>query len=65
LRQRRPSLPDFSRPGEPLSLGILRPAKAEGSDEEILKIFRQGRDEIKGVFEAYGAGRRDGAKKLA
>jgi hypothetical protein len=43
----------------------LRPAKAEGSDEEILKIFRQGRDEIKGGFEAYGAGRRDGAKKLA
>jgi arsenate reductase len=41
------------------------PAKATGSEEEILKIFRQVRDEIKGVFEAYGAGRRDGAKKLA
>ncbi len=40
------------------------PAKATGSEEEILKIFRQARDEIKAVFEAYGAGRRDGAKNL-
>ena len=38
------------------------PAKAEGSDNEILKVFRQVRDEIKRVFEAYGAGRRDGSK---
>jgi arsenate reductase len=36
------------------------PAKAEGNDEEILKVFRQVRDEIKRVFEAYGAGRHDG-----
>jgi arsenate reductase len=41
------------------------PAKAEGSDEEILRVFRQVRDEIKRVFEAYGAGRRDGAKSLS
>jgi arsenate reductase len=41
------------------------PAKATGSEEEILKIFRQVRDEIKAVFAAYGAGRRDGAKKPA
>jgi arsenate reductase (thioredoxin) len=39
------------------------PAKAEGSEEEVLKVFRQVRDEIKRVFEAYGAGRRDGAKE--
>jgi arsenate reductase len=39
------------------------PARAEGSDEEILKVFRQVRDEIKRVFEAYGAGRRDGVKQ--
>ncbi len=38
------------------------PAKAEGSEEEILKVFRQVRDEIKRVFEAYAAGRRDCAK---
>jgi arsenate reductase len=36
------------------------PAKAEGSDEEILTVFRQVRDEIQRVFKAYGAGRRDG-----
>jgi arsenate reductase len=42
--------------------GFYDPAKAEGSKEDILKVFRQVRDEIKRVFEAYGAGRRDGAK---
>jgi arsenate reductase (thioredoxin) len=40
------------------------PAKAKGSEEEILKVFRQVRDEIKRAFEAYGAGRRDGVKQL-
>jgi arsenate reductase len=38
------------------------PAKAEGTEEEILKIFRQVRDEIKLVFESYGAGRLDALK---
>ena len=38
------------------------PAKAEGSEEEILKVFRQVRDEIKRVFTAYGAGRQDAVK---
>jgi arsenate reductase len=38
------------------------PAKAEGTEEEILKIFRQVRDEIKRVFESYGAGRLDALK---
>ena len=35
------------------------PAKATGSEEEILKCFRQVRDEMKKVFEAYAAGLRD------
>jgi arsenate reductase len=35
------------------------PAKAEGSEEEVLKVFRQVRDEIQRVFEAYAAGRKD------
>jgi arsenate reductase (thioredoxin) len=39
------------------------PANAGGSEDEILKAFRQVRDEIKRVFEAYAAGRRDGARK--
>jgi arsenate reductase (thioredoxin) len=39
------------------------PAKAEGSEEESLMVFRQVRDEIKRVFAAYGAGRRDETKK--
>ena len=39
--------------------GFYDPAKAEGSEDEQLKIFRQVRDEMKRVFEAYAAGRRD------
>jgi arsenate reductase (thioredoxin) len=35
------------------------PAKAGGADEEKLAVFRRVRDEIKLVFEAYAAGRRD------
>ncbi len=38
------------------------PAHAQGSEEELLKIFRTVRDEIKKVFEAYGAGRLDATK---
>jgi arsenate reductase len=38
------------------------PAKAEGTEEEILQVFRRVRDEIKQVFEAYGAGRLDSTK---
>jgi arsenate reductase (thioredoxin) len=38
------------------------PAKAEGSEEEILKIFRSVRDEIRKSFEAYAVGRRDQSK---
>jgi arsenate reductase len=35
------------------------PAKAEGSNEDILKVFRRVRDEIKQTFEAYGVKRRN------
>ena len=42
--------------------GFDDPAHARGSDEEILRVFRQVRDEIKRTFEAYGAGRRDALK---
>ena len=41
------------------------PAKAAGGDEEKLKIFRQVRDEMRRVFEAYAAGRRDGMEILS
>jgi arsenate reductase (thioredoxin) len=37
------------------------PAHAEGTDEEIAAEFRRVRDEIRRVFEAYAAGRRDAA----
>lgn len=42
--------------------GFDDPAHAAGTDEEKLMVFRRVRDEIKRVFEAYAAGRRDQAK---
>ncbi len=39
--------------------GFDDPAKAEGREEEKLVIFRRVRDEIRNVFQAYAAGRRD------
>jgi len=39
--------------------GFDDPAKAEGTEEEKLAVFRRVRDEIKMVFEAYAAGRKD------
>jgi arsenate reductase (thioredoxin) len=41
---------------------FVDPAHAQGGEEEILNVFRQVRDEIKRVFSAYAAGRRDGVK---
>jgi arsenate reductase len=41
---------------------FIDPAHAKGSEEEILNVFRQVRDEIKRVFSVYGAGRQDGVK---
>jgi arsenate reductase (thioredoxin) len=38
------------------------PAHATGTEEEQLKVFRQVRDEIRRVFEAYAQGRLDQAK---
>jgi arsenate reductase len=39
------------------------PAHAEGSEEDQLAVFRRVRDEIRAVFSAYAAGRRDEAKR--
>ncbi len=39
------------------------PAKAEGTEEQKLAVFRRVRDEIRKVFEAYAAGRRDQARR--
>jgi len=44
--------------------GFDDPAHAEGTDEEKMIVFRRVRDEIRRVFEAYAAGRKDGAKAL-
>ena len=38
------------------------PAKATGSEEEILNCFRTVRDEMRRVFEAYADGLRDATK---
>ena len=45
--------------------GFIDPAHAQGTDEEKLKAFREVRDEVKRVFEAYGAGRRDSMRAQA
>lgn len=45
--------------------GFDDPAHATGSEEEQLTIFRRVRDEIRRVFEAYAAGRRDERKSTA
>jgi arsenate reductase (thioredoxin) len=41
---------------------FLDPAKAAGSEEEILNSFRQVRDEMRRVFDAYAVGLCDAAK---
>ena len=43
--------------------GFYDPAHATGTDDEKLAVFRRVRDEVKMVFEAYAAGRRDQAKQ--
>ena len=43
--------------------GFVDPAKAEGTEEEKLSVFRQVRDQMRVVFEAYAAGRRDGERE--
>ncbi len=39
------------------------PAKAGGTEEEKLRVFRRVRDEMKRVFEAYAAGRKDQGRR--
>ena len=39
---------------------FLDPAKASGSDDEVMDVFRDVRDRIKLVLEAYVAGYREG-----
>jgi arsenate reductase (thioredoxin) len=39
--------------------GFEDPAKAQGTDDQILATFRQIRDQIRLTFEAYAAGRKD------
>jgi len=41
---------------------FIDPAKATGNEEEILTCFRQVRDEMRRVFEAYAAGLRDAVR---
>lgn len=41
------------------------PAQASGTDEEKMAVFRQVRDEMRRVFDAYAAGRRDEARRLS
>jgi len=43
--------------------GFDDPAHADGDDEQQMQVFRRVRDEIRRVFEAYAAGRRDEAKR--
>jgi len=40
------------------------PAYATGSETEVLAVFRRVRDEIRKVFGAYAAGRKDGSSPL-
>ena len=40
--------------------GFFDPAKASGTDEEVMDCFREVRDQIKLVFEAYATGYRSG-----
>lgn len=40
--------------------GFADPARAEGTPEEVMQQFREVRDQIKLVFEAYASGLRQG-----
>ncbi len=44
--------------------GFDDPAHATGSEDEQMEMFRRVRDEIRQVFEAYAAGRKDGKASL-
>jgi arsenate reductase len=42
--------------------GFDDPAHAQGTNEEVLAVFRRVRDQIKLVFEAYATGYREGGR---
>jgi arsenate reductase len=42
--------------------GFPDPAKAVGNDDEVLRVFRQVRDDMRRAFEAYVQGRKDQSK---
>ena len=44
--------------------GFDDPAHAEGDEEQQMRVFRRVRDEIRRVFVAYAAGRRDESKRI-
>lgn len=44
--------------------GFDDPAHATGTEDEQMEMFRRVRDEIRRVFEAYAAGRKDGKPSL-
>ena len=56
--------PSFSGQVNRHHWGFDDPAHATGTDAEKLAVFRRVRDEIKMVFEAYAAGRRDQVKAI-
>jgi arsenate reductase len=41
---------------------FVDPARAQGNEDERMNLFRDVRDRIRGVFEAYAAGRIDGRR---
>jgi arsenate reductase len=43
--------------------GFDDPAHAQGTEEEVLEIFRSVRDRIKLVFEAYASGYREASRR--
>ena len=45
--------------------GFDDPAKATGTEADRLAVFRRVRDEMRRVFEAYAAGRRDQLSRIA
>ena len=64
MRQRGPGVSNVPGQVNRYHWAFDDPAHAPGTDEEKLVVFRRVREEIKGVFEAYAAGRRDGAKRV-
>jgi len=55
--------PMFPGQGNRHHFPFYDPAKAEGTEEEILAVFRRVRDEIRLVFQAYAAGRLDESRR--